>query len=180
MSDSSNSTPDLGAVFDAHVAAEFVKFDVDATMATMTERPYLVHVPVLTGGYGTQAVRDFYQSYFIGHWPKDTQIQQVSRTVGRESVVDELIVRFTHDVPMPAILPGVAPTGKRVELPFVVVVGFKDGKVAHEHIYWDQASMLVQVGLLDPSVLPVHDAEQARHLLDPTRPANKLIERSRT
>jgi carboxymethylenebutenolidase len=178
MTDSKRQNPDLGAVFDAHVAAEFVSLDVDATMATMTESPYLVHVPVLTGGYGREAVRDFYASYFVGHWPKDTQIHQISRTVGEERIVDELILRFTHDVPMPAILPGVAPTGKRVELPFVVVVGFKDGKVAHEHIYWDQASMLVQIGLLDPALLPVHDAEQARHLLDPKRPANKLIQRA--
>ncbi len=132
--------PDLGAVFDAHVAAEFVSLDVDATMATMTETPYLVHVPVLTGGFGREAVRNFYESHFVGRWPKDTQIQQISRTVGENSIVDELILRFTHDMQMPAILPGVAPTGKRVELPFVVVVGFEDGKVAHEHIYWDHAS----------------------------------------
>ncbi len=170
-------SPDLGAVFDAHVAAEFVDLDVDATMATMTETPYLVHVPVLTGGFGREAVREFYASHFVGRWPKDTQIQRISRTVGESSVVDELILRFTHDVEMPAILPGVAPTGRRVELPFVVVVGFNGGKVAHEHIYWDQASMLAQIGLLDPALLPVHGAEQARHLLDPERPSNTLIRR---
>lgn len=180
MTDRRVDRTDLGSVFDAHVAAEFVTRDVDATMATMSATPYLVHVPVLTGGYGREAVRDFYASYFVGHWPKDTQIRQVSRTAGDERVVDELILSFTHDVPMPAILPGVAPTGRRVELPVVVVVGFEDGKVAYEHIYWywDQASVLVQIGLIDRALLPVHDAEQARHLLDPTRPANALIRRA--
>ena len=178
MADLKAKETDLGSVFDAHVAAEFVTLDVDATMATMTDTPYLVHVPVLTGGYGREAVREFYASYFVGRWPKDTKITQLSRTIGEDRVVDELIMSFTHDVSMPAILPGVSPTGRRVELPFVVVVGFKDGKVSYEHIYWDQASMLVQIGLLDEALLPVHDAEQARHLLDPTRPANTLIQRA--
>jgi carboxymethylenebutenolidase len=177
MTDTKPQGTDPGSVFDAHVAAEFVTHDVDATMATMTGMPYLVHVPVLTGGHGREAVRDFYSRYFVGHWPKDTAIKQVSRTVGTERVIDELVMSFTHDIPMPAILLGVAPTGRRVELPFVVVVGFKDGKVSHEHIYWDQASMLVQTGLLDAAGLPVTDAEQARHLLDPARPANALIHR---
>jgi len=166
---------DLGSVFDAHVAAEFVTLDVDATMATMTDTPYLVHVPVLTGGYGREAVREFYASYFVGRWPKDTKITQLSRTIGEDRVVDELIMSFTHDISMPAILPGVSPTGRRVELPFVVVVGFKGGKVAYEHIYWDQASMLVQLGLLDKAALPVTGAEQTARLIDPELPSNTLI-----
>jgi carboxymethylenebutenolidase len=66
-----------------------------------------------------------------------------------------------------------------VELPFVVVMGVEDGKVAHEHIYWDQASLLVQVGLLDPEALPVAGIEQARKLLDPTLPSNRLMHRPR-
>jgi carboxymethylenebutenolidase len=123
-------------------------------------------------------VRDFYASYFVGHWPRDTEINRLSRTVDEERVVDELVISFTHDVSMPAILPGVAPTGRHVVLPFVVVVGFEDGKVAYEHIYWDQASMLVQIGMLDPAGLPVSGAEQAHQLHDPTRPANALIRRA--
>ncbi|MCI0600420.1 MAG: ester cyclase [Beijerinckiaceae bacterium] len=173
-----NSEVDLGAVFDAHVAAEFAARDVDTTMATMTAAPYLTHVPVLTGGYGHDAVRDFYKNFFIGRWPADTKITPLSRTVGQERVVDELILSFTHDIEMPAILPGVAPTGRRVVLPHVVVMGFSGGKVAYEHIYWDQASLLVQTGLLDPATLPVSGAEQAARLLDPTLPSNALIHRA--
>ena len=64
------------------------------------------------------------------------------------------------------MLPGVAPTGRKVLIPTVVVMGFESGKVAYEHIYWDQASVLVQVGLLDPAALPVAGAEQAERLLE--------------
>ena len=170
---------DLGAVFDLHVRAEFVDRDVDETMATMTERPFVTHVPVMTGGYGRDAVRAFYAERFIGRWPADTSITPVSRTVGQGRVIDELVMAFTHDVDMPAILPGVPPTGRKVELPFVVVMGMEGGKVAYEHIYWDQASMLVQVGLLDPALLPVTGVEQTRKLLDPTLPSNGLIKRGR-
>lgn len=178
MGASTADHPDLGLVFDAHVAAEFVDLDVDATMATMSDAPHLIHLPALTGGHGRENVSRFYASYFVGRWPKDTKIQQVSRTVGAERVVDELIMSFTHDVSMPAILPGVSPTGRRVELAVVVIVGFKDGKVAYEHIYWDQASLLVQLGLLERGSLPVCGAEQARSLLDPDCPMNELIRRS--
>jgi len=130
---------DPGAIFDAHVRAEFVERDVEATMATMSEAPYVTHVPVLTGGHGREEVQQFYSRYFIGRWPADTQIAPVSRTSGQGRVIDELIVRFTHDVAMPALLPGVPPTGRKVELPVVVVMGIEDGKVTYEHIYWDQA-----------------------------------------
>jgi carboxymethylenebutenolidase len=170
--------PDVGAVFDAHVSAEFVTRDVDATMATMTENPHLTHVPVLTGGTGREEVRAFYARYFVGHWPANTTITQLSRTVGQGRVVDELIMGFTHDVEMPALLPGIAPTGKRVELPVVVLVGFEGDKVAYEHIYWDQACLLVQVGLLEASKLPVTGTEQAKRLSDPTVAANQLIRRA--
>ncbi len=165
----------LVAMFDAHTAAEFQTKDIEATMATMGDAPHVTHVPTMTGGNGTQAVRRFYDTWFIGHWPDDLSINQVSRTVGETMVVDELILSFTHDCEMPAILPGVKPTGRKVVIPFVVVVGFEDGKVHFERIYWDQASMLVQVGLLDPASLPVSGAEQAARLLDPTLQSNELI-----
>jgi carboxymethylenebutenolidase len=170
--------PNLGAVFDDHVRAEFVDRDLDATMATMTDEPYVNHVPVMTGGVGREAVARFYDMYFIGHWPADTEVIPVSRTADENQVVDELVLRFTHDIQMPALLPGVAPTGRRVELAFAVVVGFQDGKITHEHIYWDQASLLAQVGLLDADTLPVVGAEHARKVLDPSLPANALIERA--
>jgi carboxymethylenebutenolidase len=154
-------------VLDEHLAAEFTTRDVDAAMATMTADPYVNHVPVLTGGIGRDEVRRFYERVFIGHWPADTTMERVSRTVGTDHVVDELVLSFTHDIAMDHLLPGVPPTGKRVRLAVCVVAGLRDGKISHEHIYWDQASLLVQVGLLDRAGLPVTGAEQAEKLLAP-------------
>ncbi len=173
-------TPGMAAVFDQHVAAEFVHRDLDATMATMTDDPYVNHVPVMTGGVGFEEVRRFYGRHFIGKWPEDTEITPVSRTVGEEQVVDELVISFTHDIEMDQLLPGVPPTGRSVRLPFCVVAKFDGGRLAHEHIYWDQASLLVQVGLLDPAGLPVTGAEQAENLFDPrARPTNELMRERR-
>jgi carboxymethylenebutenolidase len=169
---------DIGAVFDEHVAAEFAHLDLEATMATMTDDPYVNHVPVMTGGVGVDEVRSFYGEHFIGKWPADIAITPVSRTVGESQVVDELVLSFTHDIEMPQLLPGVAPTGRPVKLAFCVVAGFEGGKLRHEHIYWDQASLLVQVGLLDASELPVTGAEQAEAVLDVrARPLSELIRR---
>ncbi len=166
----------LAEVLDAHLAAEFTTRDLDATMATMADDPYLVHIPVMTGGTGWAEVREFYRKVFIGHWPEDTAVQRISRTVGSGQVVDELVMSFTHDVTMGALLPGVAPTGRFVRLPVCVVAGFSGGKLTHEHIYWDQASLLVQVGLLDPAGLPVAGVEQAEKILAPrAMPANTLL-----
>jgi carboxymethylenebutenolidase len=161
--------PDLGAVFDAHVRHEFVDRDVEATMRTMVAEPYVHNVPTLAGGVGNASVHRFYTDHFVGKMPADTKVVRVSRTVGKDQVVDELILSFTHDVELDFMLPGIPPTGKRVELPHVVVMKFQGGKIAHEHIYWDQGSLLAQVGLLDPKTLPVVGAEQARRLLELTQ-----------
>ena len=169
---------DLGKVFDAHVHAEFVARDIDATMATMADDPYVTHVPVMTGGSGRDEMRRFYSSYFIGHWPADTELKPISRTIGQGRVIDEFVLSFTHDREMPAMLPGISPTGRKVELPHVVVMGIENGKVAYEHIYWDQGSLLAQIGLLDAAKLPVTGAEQARKLLNPKLPSNELIHRA--
>jgi|SRR5262245_29388502 len=180
MTETAPDAQDLGAVFDAHIKAEFADKDVAATMATMTAEPFLTHVPTLTGGTGRAEVERFYREHFIGHWPPDVQVKQLSRTVAQNRVIDELIVSFTHDREMRVFLPGVLPTGRHVTLPHVVVMGFDGtGHVAYERIYWDQASLLVQVGLLDPALLPVTGAEQAERAMDPTQPANQLIERWR-
>jgi carboxymethylenebutenolidase len=155
------SSADIAAVLDEHLAAEFDQRDLDAAMATMTADPYVYQVPVMTGGVGFEEVRRFYGQHFIGKWPEDTEITPVSRTVGEDQVVDEIVLSFTHDMEMDSFLPAVPPTGRSVRLPVCVVVKFEGGKVAHEHIYWDQGSLLVQVGLLDPAELPVTGAEQA-------------------
>jgi carboxymethylenebutenolidase len=175
-----NELPDLGALFDQHVSSEFAAKDADATMETMTEDPTVIHVPVLTGGRGTEQLHRFYRDYFIPAWPEDVAVEQVSRTVGSDRVVDELIIRFTHSREMPFWLPGVAPTGRRVEIPLVVVMGFDDGQVASEHIYWDQASLLAQIGILDTTNLPIAGAIQAQALVDGATTLNEMITRGVT
>ena len=158
--------PDLGAIFDEHVGAEFDLKDVDATMRTMVEEPYVWHVPALTGATGGDAVRRFYSTQFVGQTPADAVLHPIARTVSTDRVIDEFVLEFTHDREVPFMLPGVAATGRRVRIPTVVVMGFTDGKVAYEHIYWDQASVLVQIGLLDPAGLPIAGSEQAERLLE--------------
>jgi carboxymethylenebutenolidase len=164
--------PNLGAVFDQHIKHEFEDHDVDATMETMTKEPYVHHVPVMTGGIGYDGVYNFYRNHFIGKMPNDIKIVRISRTVGKDQVVDELILSFTHDREIDFILPGVPPTGRYVEVACVVVMNFKDDKISHEHIYWDQASLLVQIGLLDPKLLPVTGQEQAKKLLELSQQAD--------
>jgi carboxymethylenebutenolidase len=156
----------LSDIFDKHLEFEFEKEDVDATMTTMTEDPYVHHVPTLTGGRGFNGVYSFYKNHFIGKMPKDLKITNVSRTVGKDQVVDELIISFTHDREIDYLLPGLAPTGKHVEIPHVVIMKFKNNKISHEHIYWDQASVLVQIGLLKPEKMPITGIEQTKELLE--------------
>lgn len=170
----------LRDTWEAHMKGEFADKDVDETMATMVEPAHVNHVPTMTGGTGFEAIRAFYGAHFIPKMPADTTVTPVSRTIGETQIVDEMIFSFTHTVQMDWMLPGVAPTGRRVEVPLVAIIGFKDGKVQYEHIYWDQASVLVQLGMLDAKALPVAGAETARKVLDPGLPSNALIERSQT
>jgi carboxymethylenebutenolidase len=144
----------------------------------MVEDAYVNHIPVLTGGVGKEELREFYSKRFIPQMPSDTEMTAISRTIGNDQLVDEMVFKFTHTIRMDWMLPGIAPTGKRVEVPLVAIVRFKEGKLAHEHIYWDQASVLVQLGLLDASALPVAGIESARKALDPSLPANALMHRT--
>ena len=152
---------DLSLLWEEHTAHEFSSRDTEATLRTMVEDAYVNHVPVLTGGHGKAALREFYSKDFIPMMPPDTTLTPISRTIGSEQLVDEMIFSFTHTMEMPWMLPGVKATGKRVEIPLVVIVKFRDGKLAHEHIYWDQASVLKQIGLLTDPSLPVCGAETA-------------------
>ena len=156
----------LGDIFDKHIEFEFDKEDVDATMTTMTEDPYVHHIPTLAGGVGYNGVYNFYTNHFVGKMPKDWKITNVSRTVGKDQVVDELIISFTHDREIDYLLPGITPTGKYVEIPHVVIMKFKNNKISHEHIYWDQASVLVQIGLLNPEGLLVTGIQQTNKLAE--------------
>jgi carboxymethylenebutenolidase len=155
----------LGEILDEHIKCEFEKHDVEASMKTMVKEPYVHHVPVLTGGIGYTGVYNFYNDEFINKMPGDTKLVRISRTIGKDQVVDEIILSFTHDRELDFMLPRIPPTGKYIELPYVVITKFNRGKIEHEHIYWDQASLLVQVGLLDPQRLPVSGIEQARMLM---------------
>jgi carboxymethylenebutenolidase len=168
----------LSKLWEDHVRYEFSTRSTDDTLATMVEDAYVNHIPVLTGGSGLDELREFYSKRFIPQMPPDTEMTPVSRTIGEDQIVDEMIFKFTHTIPMDWMLPGIAPTGKRVEVPLVAIVRFRNGKLAHEHIYWDQASVLVQIGLLEPAKLPIAGIESARKVLDPRLPANELMKRA--
>ena len=168
----------LSELWDEHVRYEFSTRNTEDTLATMVEDAYVNHIPVLTGGVGRDELREFYSKRFIPQMPPDTEMTPVSRTIGEDQIVDEMVFKFTHSIPMDWMLPGIPPTGKRVEVPLVAIVRFRDGKLAHEHIYWDQASVLVQIGLIDAANLPVAGVESAHKVLDPTLPANALMRRA--
>ncbi len=168
----------LRRLWEEHVQYEFSTRNTEETLATMVEDAYVNHIPVLTGGVGRDELREFYSKRFIPQMPPDTEMTPVSRTIGEDQLVDEMVFKFTHSIRMDWMLPGVAPTGKRVEVPLVAIVRFREGKLAHEHIYWDQASVLAQIGLIDAATLPVAGVESARKVLDPTLPANALMRRA--
>jgi carboxymethylenebutenolidase len=161
-----DNTGDIVDVWEEHLRCEFETRDVDATMKTMVKEPYVHHVPVLTGGIGYDGLYNFYKNHFVGKTPADTKIVPISRTVGKDQVVDEFIFSFTHDIELDFMLPGIQPTGKYVQVPAVVVVKFDGNKIAHEHLYWDQASALAQIGLIETKSLPITGIEQARKLLE--------------
>jgi carboxymethylenebutenolidase len=166
---------DLDGLWEAHRGCEFVIRDADETMKTMVAEPYVNHVPTMTGGSGQTDLRRFYHHHFIHSNPKDMKNIPISRTVGADRVVNEGILCFTHDTRIDWLLPGVEPTGKYVEVALIGIITFRGDKLVHEHIYWDQASVLVQIGLLDPRGLPVAGVEAARKVLNPDLPSNGLL-----
>ncbi|WP_102224815.1 dienelactone hydrolase family protein [Acidimangrovimonas sediminis] len=166
---------DIEELWDLHTYHEFATRDVGATMDTMVPEPHVNHVPTMTGGTGNAEMRRFYGYHFVNSNPEDTRLIPMSRTIGADRVVDEMLFCFTHTCEIDWMLPGVAPTGRYVEIPLVGIVAFRGNKLLSEHIYWDQASVLVQVGLLDPAGLPVSGHEQAEKFMDVTRPSNTLM-----
>jgi carboxymethylenebutenolidase len=178
MTESSASAQNaMSSLWDTHVASEFTHKDTDATLATMTDNPRVTIVPIMVGGQGREAMRTFYSKHFLNQIPPDMEVVPVSRTVGEARVVDELVLRFTHSMRMDWVLPGVPATGRRIELPMVVVVHVEGGKIASENVYWDNATILRQAGLLPDPTLPVLGAESARNMLEPA-PLNALIHRA--
>jgi len=178
MSDNTAQQDKLVRLWEEHLRYEFETKNAQDTIATMVPDAYVNHIPVMTGGVGHADLRRFYATHFIPKMPPDHEMTLVSRTIGTDQLVDEMVTRFTHSIEMDWMLPGIAPTGRRVEVALVVIVRFRDGKLAHENIYWDQASVLAQLGLIDARTLPVAGAESARKALDPSLPSNTLIRRA--
>ncbi len=168
---------DLDKIWDRHTELEFATRAADETMLTMVPEPYVNHVPTMTGGTGYEETLRFYKHHFIPTSPQDARLVPISRTTGADRIVDEMLFCFTHDNEIDWMLPGVAPTGRKVEIPLVAIVRFRGDKIHSEHIYWDQASVLVQVGLLDPGLYPVAGAAQARKAVDEDEPSNTLMAR---
>jgi carboxymethylenebutenolidase len=168
---------DLSALWDKHTELEFVTRSAEETMKTMVAEPYVNHIPTMTGGVGYRDLLRFYKNHFIPKTPQDTRLVPISRTIGADRVVDEMLFCFTHNIEIDWMLPGVPPTGNYVEIPLVAIVRFRGDKLYNEHIYWDQASVLVQIGLLDPAKFPVAGVETAKKLVDESLPSNTLMAR---
>jgi carboxymethylenebutenolidase len=168
---------DLSALWDKHSEYEFGTRNAGDTMRTMVAEPYVNHVPTMTGGVGFAQLARFYQHHFIPEMPQDTRLIPISRTIGADRVVDEMLFCFTHDIEIDWMLPGVKPTGKPVKIPLVAIICFRGDKLYNEHIYWDQASVLVQIGLLDPKLYPVAGVVTADKLIDESLPSNTMMKR---
>jgi carboxymethylenebutenolidase len=168
---------DLDKIWDRHTELEFATRAAEETMTTMVAEPYVNHVPVMTGGTGFSETLRFYKHHFIPTAPKDSALVPISRTIGADRVVDEMLFCFTHDIEIDWMLPGVKPTGRYVQIPLVAIVRFRGDKIYNEHIYWDQASVLVQVGLLDPRLYPTAGVETAKKAFDENQPSNTLMAR---
>ncbi|MHA4836453.1 dienelactone hydrolase family protein [Sphingopyxis sp. MSC1_008] len=167
---------DLAALWEQHAYFEFGLRDADQTIETMVDVPYVNHVPTMTGGTGRTELHHFYKNYFVDVHPEDYSAVSISRTVGVNRIVDEMLISFTHDRFMDYVLPGIQPTGKKLSIAVCGVVTFRGPKLRHEHLYYDSASLLVQAGLLDPAQYPVTGAEQAQKIIDPHGvPSNRLM-----
>ena len=174
MSSFNASEQTLIDVWETHMRAEFELKDADAAIDTMTDNPVLIHVPVGTGATGKEALRKFYAEQLIPHTPEDTRLELLTRNVTKTHVIDEFILHFTHSMRMDWYIPGVDATDIKLSIPHVAVIAFEEDKISSEHIYWDNATVLKQLGLLDPS-LPVLGQDQKDRLINPNAKVNQLI-----
>lgn len=168
----------LNSLWEEHLESEFAHKSPEAALGTMTDDPRVTIVPILVGGKGRDEMHTFYSKHFLNQLPPDLEVVPISRTIGETRVIDELVLRFTHSLQMDWVLPGVAATGKRIEFAMCVVVHIENGKIATENLYWDNATILRQAGMLDEPSLPVVGAESARQMIDQSGPLNELIHRS--
>jgi carboxymethylenebutenolidase len=146
-------------LWERHMACEFELKDADLAVSTMVDDATVMHLPSMSGGTGKENLRRYYADVFIPAIPADTTNEPIARSVGDGLVVDEFIMRMTHDRDVPFLLPGLAPTGKTVEIPAIVIVRFRGDLMESERLYWDQAAVLRQLGLIDRS-LPVADVAE--------------------
>lgn len=167
---------DFAALFAEHTYHEFTTKDVDATMETMIDEPYVNHVPTLAGGVGHDMLKRFYKYHFVDQNAGGRDRLRISYTLGPDRVVLESYTKFRHDCVIDRYFPGIAPTGKVVEIATVIIVKFRGDKVCHEHLYWDQGSALKQIGVLPADGLPIAGAEAARKVLDETLPSNIFMQ----
>ncbi|KAE8152186.1 hypothetical protein BDV25DRAFT_75028 [Aspergillus avenaceus] len=192
-----NKDMDLEERWEEHLEAKFFAMNLSDTMEPYVNHlnPAVTYTPTVSGGIGQHALRRFYEQSFLRALPPSMRLRLVSRTVGADRVVDELHAAFQHTQEVPWMLPGVPPTEKQVEIMLVSIVSLRAGRLYSEHVYWDQASVLVQVGLLDPKLvpqgvqgvdrLPVVGRESARRILEENPEAegrdyhNRLIRRAR-
>ncbi|KAK6501966.1 hypothetical protein TWF481_009785 [Arthrobotrys musiformis] len=167
---------DLEEIWGEHLLASFVAKNANRTLDSMVKEPYVNHVPTLAGGNGYNELHRFYNEYFLPTNPPSLSLRQISRTIGTDRVVDEMICRFDHTTEIAWMLPGVKPTGRAVEIAIVIVACIKAKKVFAEHVYWDQASVLKQIGAVDFSGLPVSGPESAWKVEDKDSvPGNLLL-----
>lgn len=157
---------DLVKVWQQHNYSEWVMKDAAAALATMSDNPHVLMVPIAIGGRGREGVYNYYRDYFLAQLPADIRPVPISQVVGRDMLVEEAVFQFTHDQVMDWVIPGVPPTGKRVEMGVAAIVQFENGKIASEHLYWDHASVLAQLGVLDSAKTPIKGIESARTLLE--------------
>src|SRR5262249_32158706 len=167
----------LAKAWDAHLTSEFVAKSPEQALATMTAEPYVNEIPLMIGARGRDEVRDFYANHFLSQIPPDMETVPVSRTVGQDQVVDELILRFTHSIRMDWLLPGIPPTGNRLEVPTVPTGQSEGDRAAHEPIYLHQAPVLAQAAHTNPPP-PVRGGKTAAQVLNPPHPINNLTRRA--
>jgi carboxymethylenebutenolidase len=165
VSDGVKSGQQLLEVWQQHTYSEFVLRDAPRALETMTANPYVLMVPLALGGQGRDGVLEFYSTKFLAQLPTDFMPIPVSQTIAENTIVEEAVYAFTHDLLLEWMIPGVPPTGKRVELAVVGIIKFEGGKIASEHLYWDHDSVLAQLGVIDQSRVPVPGVESARTLL---------------
>jgi carboxymethylenebutenolidase len=155
----------MAEVWQQHVYSEFVLKDAKAALTTMTDDPHVLMVPIAVGGKGSDGVYDYYSKYFLTQLPADLMPIPISQVIGTDTLVEEAVYTFTHDQVMDWMIPGVRRTGKRVEVAVVGVIKFVNDRIASEHLYWDHATVLAQLGIIDPDKASVKPAESARTLL---------------